>query len=96
MQTNTAARPPNTTLLFRSRCVRLVASCAAADFFRSATARFIPMPRFLRMRKSVNDAPTSMPPTAMGRTMLYQMEPATAAQPASPLTYGGQLRPQEE
>ena len=38
------------------------------------------------MRKSVNDAPTIMPPTAIGRTMLYQVVPATSAQPPSPFT----------
>ena len=52
--------------------MRLVASCAAADFFKSETARFMPAINCLRMRKSVNPAPTSMPPTAIGRTIEYQ------------------------
>ncbi len=96
MQTNTTARPPNTTLLLRSRWVRLVLSCAAADLRKSATARFMPSPRFLRMRKSVNDAPTSMPPTAIGRTMLYQVVPATSAQPPSPFTQGCNCGPRKK
>src|ERR1035441_919818 len=92
----TTPNPPNTTLLLRSRCVRPAASWASADFFRSATARFMPMPKFLRMRNSVNDAPTIMPPTAMGRTMWNQMAPATLAQPSSPETPGAwHRRPQQ-
>src|ERR1035438_8877113 len=95
MQTKTTAKPVKTVLLLKSRWVRLVASWAAADFFRSATARFMPIPRFLRMRKRVKDAPTIMPPTAMGRTMLYQIVPATDAQPASPLTDGASWGPRK-
>src|ERR1022692_2702358 len=99
----TTPNPPNTTLLLRSRCVRPAASWASADFFRSATARFMPMPKFLRMRNSVNDAPTIMPPTAMGRTMWNQMahdvEPDGAGN-LGPAIFARntrrQLRPQEE
>ena len=40
-------------LAFRSRSVRAVPACAAADFFRSETARAMPKPRLLRMRNSV-------------------------------------------
>ena len=69
MATSTMATPANTILALRSRSVRLVAACDAADFFRSDTARAIPAPSCLRMRNSVYEAPTSMPPTAIGRTI---------------------------
>ncbi len=88
MQTNTAARPVKTALLLRSCSVRSAASWPAADFLRSATARFMPMPRLLRMRNSVKVAPTSIPPTATGRTMENQTAVATSAHPASPAPLG--------
>ena len=61
--------PRPTTLSDRSCSVRLVAAAAAADFFTSAMPRLTPAIRFLRILKSVKQAPTSMPPTAIGRTM---------------------------
>ena len=61
--------PPRTVLNERSRSVRAVAACCVADFCTSAIPRLRPSIRFLRMRKSVNVAPTSIPPTAIGRTM---------------------------
>ncbi len=47
------------------------------------------------MRNRVKVAPTSMPPTAIGRTMEYQIANAAAAQPSSPAPPGmetGELR----
>ena len=44
----------------------------------------MPMPRLLRMRNSVKHAPTSMPPTAMGRTMkLHTATDSPAQNPVS-------------
>ena len=40
----------------------------------------MPMPRLLRMRNKVKQAPTSMPPTAIGRTMKLHTAPACPAQ----------------
>ena len=42
---------------------------AAADFLTSAMPRLMPGIRFFRILNSVKQAPTSMPPTAIGRTM---------------------------
>jgi hypothetical protein len=80
MASATIPTPMNTTLALRSRSVRSIAWCASADFFRSETARFIPAPSCLRMRKSVKPAPTSMPPTAIGRTIENHTLKATPLQ----------------
>ncbi len=61
--------PVPTTLRLRSFSVRLVAAEAAADFLTSWTPRLMPAIRFFRIFQSVKQAPTSMPPTAIGRTM---------------------------
>jgi hypothetical protein len=61
--------PRPTTLKSRSLSVREVAAEAAADFLTSCTPRLMPAIRFFRILKSVKHAPTSMPPTAIGRTM---------------------------
>ena len=49
----------------------------------SANARPRPADRLLRIRNSVYAAPTSMPPTAIGRTMYRHTAFAFAVQPAS-------------
>ena len=69
MATNTTAIPPNTAFEGRSRSVRFVATCAAADFFKSDIARAMPTASCLRIRNNVYVAPTSIPPTAIGRTI---------------------------
>ena len=43
----------------------------------------MPLARFLRILNSVVAAPTSIPPTAMGRTMNFQTAMTWAAQNAS-------------
>ena len=70
MSTKTAAMPRSTTLKERSLlgalgrlAARRPTSCT------SATPRLMPEARFLRIWQSVKQAPTSMPPTAIGRTM---------------------------
>jgi hypothetical protein len=68
----------------RSRSVRAVASWAAADFLMSATPRLMPRARFFRMRKRVKLAPTSIPPTAIGRTMKRHRWPAIPDQLVTP------------
>ena len=68
-----------TTFPLRSCSVRFVAARTAADFFKSEMARFMPSIRLRRIRNRVHPAPTSMPPTAIGRTMLYQTVPARFA-----------------
>ena len=64
--------------------MRAVASWAAADFFTSAIPRRMPVARFFRMRKRVKLAPTSIPPTAIGRTMKRHTWPASPAQLVTP------------
>ena len=53
MHRNVTPSPANTTLALRSRWVRSVDSACEPDFFRSETARFMPMARLARMRNNV-------------------------------------------
>ena len=68
-------------------------AAAVADFRTSATLRLRPPIRFARMRYSVYVAPTSMPPTAMGRTMNFQSDTTMAAQAASSLPPLADMKP---
>ncbi len=65
----TTPTPAKTSFALRSRSVRFVDSWPAADCFKSRTAREMPRPSCFRIRNRVYDAPTSIPPTAIGRTM---------------------------
>jgi len=80
MQRNVTNNPPKMVRALRSRSRRLVAAVCEADFLRSENARPMPFARFLRMRNRVKQAPTSMPPTAMGLTMDFQMASFTEDQ----------------
>ncbi len=72
MSRNVKAMRTMTTFMLRSFSMRETTSACPAAFLTSPMERFRPAPRFLRIRYSVNPAPTSMPPTAMGRMMNFQ------------------------
>ena len=61
--------PSITSLKGRSLSVLSVAAACPADFRTSATPRLMPRIRFFRIFQSVKQAPTSIPPTAIGLTI---------------------------
>ena len=89
MATNTTPIPAKTPLAGRSRSVRSVAACAAADFFRSEMALAIPRASCLRILNRCKLRPPAFrPPRSGARSSSKSLRPATArrasAQPVAP------------
>src|SRR5271155_364713 len=80
MSTNITAIKPNTIFELIYLSVRGSLACCSAVWRRSANALPSPAVRLARILKRVKAAPTSIPPTAMGRTMYRQTASAIVAQ----------------